>query len=144
MGRLVWSVLRRHPEIIDLVKWAGGPEGTTRQMTEQAIAQLLDIDRVLVARAAFNAAQEGAADQFQDVIGKSMLLVHTTDAPALDTATAGYIFEWTGISDGIGTNIATKEYRIEERSATAVESKIAFSNKIVAPDLGAYFGNVIG
>ena len=143
IGRLVWSVLRRHPEVIDLVKWSGGAEGTTRQMTEQAIAQLLDIDKVLVARAAYNTAQEGATDTFVDVIGKGALLVHTTPAPALETATAGYIFEWTGISDGIGTSIATREYRIEERRAIAIESDIAFVNKIVAADLGVYLASVI-
>jgi hypothetical protein len=143
IGRLVWSVLRRHQEVIDLVKWGGGPEGVTRRMTEQAIAQLLDIDTVLVARAAYNSAKEGLADSFVDVIGKAALLLHTTPTPALETATAGYIFEWTGISDGIGTTIGSKEYRIEERSATAIESKIAFANKIVAPDLGVYLGSVI-
>lgn len=143
LGRITWSVLRRHPEVIDLVKWGGGPEGVTRRMTEDAIAQLLDIERVLVARAAYNSAQEGATDAFTDIIGKSALLVHTTPTPAIETATAGYIFEWTGISDGIGTSIATREYRIEERRATAIESDVAFVNKIVAPDLGVFLHNVI-
>jgi hypothetical protein len=144
VGRKVWSVLRRHPEIIDLIKFDGqGGGGTRQQLTEQAVAGILDVDRLLVARAAYNSAQEGAADNYQDIIGNSMLLVYTTDAPALETATAGYIFEWTGISDGIGTNIATKEYRIEERSATAIESKIAFVNKIVAPDLGSFATSVL-
>lgn len=144
VGRLVWSVLRRHPDVIDLIKYNGAVgQGTNSMLTEQAMAQILDIDRVLVARSAYNSAVEGAADNFVDVIGKSALLVHTTPTPAIETATAGYIFQWTGISDGIGATIGTRQYRVEERRALAIESEVAFANKIVAPDLGVFMGTVI-
>jgi hypothetical protein len=143
LGRQAWAVLRRHPEVIDLVKWSGRAEGTTVQMTQQAIADLIGIERVLVASAAKNTAEEGAAASISPILGKGALLVHTTPTPAIETATAGYIFQWTGISEGLGAGIATREYRIEERRATAIESDIAFANKIVAPDLGVYFGAVI-
>jgi hypothetical protein len=111
LGRKVWNVLRRHPDVIDLVKWGGREEGTSKQMTESAIADLVGVERILVAKAAKNGAAEGVAANIGDIVGNSALLVHTTPAPAIETPTAGYIFQWTGISEGIGANIATREYR---------------------------------
>lgn len=143
IGRKVWAVLKRHPDVIDMVKWAGNALGTTEQMTQQAIASLLGIDQVLVARSFVNTAEEGATDAITDTVSDVALLCYTTSTPAIETATAGYIFQWSGISDGLGANIATRQYRIEERRSTAVESDIAFANKIVASDLGVFFTNVL-
>jgi hypothetical protein len=56
---------------------------------------------------------------------------------------AGYSFQWRGVSEGLGLTVGTKQYRVEQNAATFVESQIAFDNKVVASDLGAYFGTAV-
>lgn len=138
LGYDVYQVLRNHPDVIDRVKYTGRDVPDT-----QYLAQLFGLDEVLVAKAVKNTAAEGQTGSFSFAFGKSALLVHSAPAPGLLTPSAGYSFQWRGVSEGLGLTVGTKQYRLEQNAATYIESQIAFANKVVAPDLGAYFASVV-
>ena len=138
LGYDVYQILRNHPDVIDRVKYTGRDVPDT-----QYLAQLFGLDQVLVAKAVKNTAAEGQTGSFSFAFGKSALLVYAPENPGLLTPSAGYSFQWRGVSEGLGLTVGTKQYRVEQNAATYIESQIAFANKVVAADLGAYAGTVV-
>ena len=138
LGYETYKTLRNHPDIIDRVKYTGNQVPDTAYL-----AQLFAVDEVLVAKAVKNTANEGQTGVFGFSFGKSALLVFTAPAPSVLTPSAGYCFQWRGVSEGLGLTVGTKQYRLEQNAATYVESQVAFANKIVAPDLGVYFASAV-
>lgn len=138
LGYDAYKTLRNHPDIIDRVKYTGRDVPDTTYL-----AQLFGLDEVLVAKAVKNTAAEGQNGVFDFSFGKSALLVHAAPAPSILTPSAGYSFHWRGVSEGLGLTVGTKQYRVEENAATYVESQVAFDNKLVAADLGAYFDDCV-
>jgi hypothetical protein len=59
------------------------------------------------------------------------------------TPSAGYSFQWRGVSEGLGLTVGTKQYRLEQNAATYIESQVAFDNKLVASDLGYFFATCV-
>jgi hypothetical protein len=138
LGYEAYSVLRNHPDIIDRVKYTGRDVPDT-----QYLAQLFGLDEVLVAKSVKNTAKEGQTGVYDFTFGKSALLVHSAPNPGLLMPSAGYSFQWRGVSEGLGLTVGTKQYRLEQNAATYVESQVAFANKLVAADLGAYFASAV-
>lgn len=138
LGYDAYKVLRNHPDVIDRVKYTG------RDVPDTAyLAQLFGLDEVLVAKAVKNTAAEGQSGVFDFSFGKSALLVYAAPEPSILTPSGGYSFHWRGVSEGLGLTVGTKQYRVEENAATYVESQVAFDNKLVAADLGAYFDDCV-
>ena len=139
LGYKVFQVLKNHPLLIDRYKYTQA--GAI--VTEELLAQLFGVERVLVAKAVVNGGTEGNATQnFTFVTGNSALLCYSAPNPGLLTPSAGYTFMWTGVSGGLGTTVGVSRFRMEELKADRVEGEIAFDNKVVAQDLG-YFWNTI-
>lgn len=139
LGLPVWNALKNHPQIIDRYKYTSGGA----KVSTEVIAELFDLERIVVGRSFRNTANRGAVKANAPVIGKQALLVYAPDAPGIEVPSAGYTFAWTGVSDGLGENIGTKQFRMEHLAADRVESQIALDNKIVAPALGVYAGSVV-
>lgn len=138
MGRQVFAALKNHPEIIDRIKYV-----SDEVPTEQLIARLFGVDRLFVARSLINTAKEGQAETLAYNYGKSILLTHSAPNPGLLTASAGYTFSWDGVSDGAGLSIGTTSMRLDTLRATRIESQSAWSNKVIAADLGLFINNII-
>jgi len=138
LGYDAYTVIRNHPDIIDRVKYTGRDVPDT-----QYLAQLFGLDEVLVAKSVKNTAKEGQTGVFGFTFGKSALLVHSAPNPGLLMPSAGYSFQWRGVSEGLGLTVGTKQYRLEQNAATYIESQVAFANKLVAADLGAYFASAV-
>lgn len=138
LGYDVYKTLRNHPDVIDRVKYTGNSVPDTAY-----IAELFGLEEVLVAKAVKNTAKEGQTGSYSFAFGKSALLVYSAPNPGLLLPSAGYTFQWKGVSEGLGLTVGTKQYRLEQNAATYVESQIAFANKVVAPDLGVFAGTVV-
>jgi hypothetical protein len=139
IGKPIWTALKNHPDIIDRYKYTSGGA----KVSLEAIADLLDLERIVVGRAIRNTAKRGQPATNELVIGKKALLVHTPDAPGIEVPAAGYTFAWTGVSDGLGENIGTKQFRMEHLGADRVESQIALDNKLVGASLGVFADAVV-
>lgn len=137
LGYDVFRALKNHPDLVDRIKYT-----SSQTITEDMLARMFDIDRVLVSKSIKATNKEGATGAYSFTTGKTALLAHVAPNPGILTPSAGYTFSWTGVSQGMGLTIGTSSFRLESLRATRVEAELAFDNKVVASDLG-YFWNTI-
>lgn len=143
LGRQTFDAMLNHPDIIDRVKYgqiAGGPA-----MANVAIlAQLFEVDRVLVGDAIENTAKEGVTDSHSFIFGKGALLCYSPPNAGLNTPAAGYMFVWRGMqgTGATGTRILQRREPIGERG-DLFEIEDYFDMKAVAADLGQYFASAV-
>ena len=137
LGYDVFRQLKNHPDLVDRIKYT-----SSQTITEDMLARMFDIDRVLVSKSIKETNKEGATGAYSFTTGKTALLAHVAPNPGILTPSAGYTFSWTGVSQGMGLTIGTSSFRLESLRATRVEAELAFDNKVVASDLG-YFWNTI-
>jgi hypothetical protein len=147
LGFAVYQKLIRHPDVIDLIKYGAGP-GNPAVANEAALAKIFGVDRVFVSKAVKNtAAKTPGSTTFTGamIAGKSALLCYVNPSPGIMEPSSGYTFMWKGISRGIGTTVSS--YRIPMPwlglSTVRIESEIAYANKLVGADLGAFFLNAV-
>lgn len=137
LGYDVFRQLKNHPDLVDRIKYT-----SSQTITEDMLARMFDIERVLVSKSVKATNAEGASAAYSFTTGKTALLAHVAPNPGILTPSAGYTFSWTGVSQGMGLTIGTSSFRLESLRATRVEAELAFDNKVVASDLG-YFWNTI-
>ena len=137
LGYDVFRKLKNHPDLVDRIKYT-----SSQTITEDMLARMFDIERVLVSKSVKATNAEGATAAYGFTTGKTALLCHVAPSPGILTPSAGYTFSWTGVSQGMGLTIGTSSFRLESLRATRVEAELAFDNKVVASDLG-YFWNTI-
>jgi hypothetical protein len=138
LGYQVMRKLRNHPDIVDRYKYT-----SAQAITEDMIARLFGVDRILVAKAVKATNNEGQTGAYSFAYGKAALLCHVAPNPGLMTPSAGYTFAWTGVSGGIGTTIGVSKFRMEQLKSDRVEAEFAFDNKVVGSDLGYFFGTAV-
>ena len=138
MGPDVYVALLNNATIIDRIKYS-----QSGFLTEDIVRQALGVDRLVVTWTTENTAPKGAADSIGFMNSKSALLVYAPAAAGLQTLSGGYIFAWTGLlgAGAFGTRI--KSWRMEEIASDRVEGEMAFDMKVVAPDVGIFFSNIV-
>ena len=154
LGPKVFETLCMHPDILERIKYGGTP-GSPAVISENALAQVLGIDRVIVPMAVMNTGAEGvsAATAETDtsfMYGLDALLCYSNPSPSLLTPSAGYTFGWTGYLMGGGGYqnaggagwFAVRDFRIEWRRALRIEAEMAMDMKLIASDLGIFMQNV--
>lgn len=138
LGYRVYRKLMRHPDFRDQIKYTS-PDNVNAAL----LAKILDIPRVVIAKSVKRTSLEGETNAFDFIHGKHALLLHVAPKPGILTPSAGYSFGWRGISQGMGTNIAMKRFRIERLEVDRVEGSIAFANKVVSTSLGYFFSGAV-
>ena len=141
LGYQVFRKLKNHPDVIDRIKYTTGVTGRT--VTPELLAAMFDVDRVLVAKAVKATNNEGETAAYSFTHGKHALLCHVAPSPGLLTPSAGYMFSWQGVSDGLGANIGVRRIDIPTRRAERIEGEIAFDCKVVGSDLGYFFASCV-
>lgn len=141
LGYQTYRKVRNHPVIIDRIKYTTGVTGKT--VTPQLLAQMWDVERVLVARAVKATNKEGETAAMSFTFGKHALLAYVNPNPGLLTPSAGYTFSWRGVSAGLGSDIGITMFPIRRLKADRVEGEVAFANKIVGSDLGYFFSGAV-
>jgi hypothetical protein len=138
VGHQVMNALMNHPDIVDRYKYTGGPV-----ITEAILAQLFGVDEVLVARGVYNASQEGQTDSMQFIHGKNALLVYAPAQAGIQVASAGYTFMWRNLQGSIGQPAVVRKFRMEPIRSDRIEGEAAWDHKVIASDLGVFFGSVV-
>ena len=138
MGEEVWNVLQDHPDFLERIKFT-----QTAIVTTGLLAAVLGIDEVMVAGGVQNVSIEGAAEDMQFIFGKSVLIVYAAPRAGLLTPTAGYTFAWVGLfgAGALGTRIL--RFRMQHLKSDRVEGEMAYDQKVVAPEMGAFLTGVI-
>ena len=138
LGYDVFRQLKNHPDLVDRIKYT-----SSQTITEDMLARMFDIERVLVSKSIKATNKEGATGAYSFTTGKTALLAHVAPNPGVLTPSAGYTFSWTGVSQGMGLTIGTSSFRLESLRATRVEAELAFDNKVVASDLGYFWNSIV-
>lgn len=141
LGYQVYRKLKNHPDIVDRIKYTTGVTGRT--VTPELLAAMFDVERVLVARAVKATNVEGETAAYSFTHGKHALLCHTASSPGLLTPSAGYMFSWRGVSDGLGADIGITRMDMPTLRAERIEAQIAFDCKVVGSDLGYFFNGAV-
>jgi len=138
LGYDVFKSLKNHPDLVDRIKYT-----SSQTITTDMLAAMFDIPRVLVSKAVKATNAEGAAEAYSFTTGKKALLCHVAPTPGLLTPSAGYTFQWTGVSGGLGATIGTSQFRMESIKSDRVEAEMAFDNKVISTDLGFFWNTVV-
>lgn len=140
LGAEVYDQLCEHPDIVDKIKYS--QKGV---VTPDLLAGILDIPKILVAKAVVNTAARGATDAVGFIHGKGALLVYAAPRPAIKMPSAGYSFAWTGLlgAGAFGNRISRIEMPWLGEGTERIEGEMAFDMKVVAADLGVYFATAV-
>lgn len=141
LGYPVYRRMKNNPAIIDRIKYTTSVTGRT--ITPELLASVFDVERVLVAGGIKNTGNEGETAAYSFIHGKHALLAYVAPEPSELTPSAGYTFEWRGVSDGLGETLGVVEIDMPTLRATRVEGQIAYDNKVVAADAGYFFANAV-
>ena len=138
----VWLKLIDHPDLVDRVKY-GQTAGRPATVSREALAAILELDRILVMGSIENTAAEGQTASHSFIGAKSSLLCNVAPSPGLLTPSAAYTFSWTGYLGAGNEGNRIKRYRWEIIASDIVEIEMAFDTKLVAPELGYFFTSAI-
>jgi len=145
LGWPVYQALRKHPLVIDRIKYT--MQADAKNITPELLAGAFDVDRVVVAKATYNTAAEGATGSYSFAVGKNALLCHSAPEPGLMVPSAGYIFGWAGLegnnADGISAWSEPVPNRGKPGSTIRCEAEMAMDMKLVGSDLGYYFTSIV-
>jgi len=140
IGYPVFWALKNHPTVLDRIKYT--QKGI---VTTDLLAQLFEVDKVVVAKAVVNTAAKGADESNTFILGKNALLAYAAPNPGIQQPSAGYIFSWTGL-EGAGA-YGQRMLRIpmpwRGAGTERVEGEMAFDAKMVAADMGFFFNGVV-
>ena len=99
VGAEVWRTLRQRPEIVAAAYPLGGNVAKGGLVggwaTTNAVAELLELDEIIVGRARYNSAAAGQTGTLARVWGKHALLFYQEESPSVDTPTSFFTFETT-------------------------------------------------
>lgn len=144
LGYTTYEQLRNHPDVIERVKYVQqiGANQTVK-VTASALADLFEVDRVLISKAIQNTAAEGQADSHSFIAGKHALLCYAAPEPALEMPSAGYTFSWDRYIESSDPNgIGFDQFEMRHLKSQRVEGEMAIDQKLVSSVLG-YFWNTI-
>ena len=138
LGINVFNALKEHPAILERVKF-GGTTANPANVTENVLAQLFGIDKIVIDETVQNVAGVGQNADMQ-FIGDpdAFLLAYATDTPSIEEPSAGYIFTWDMLENGIILPVLNYQGEAGTHSEF-VEGLMAYDMKKTADDL-AFFG----
>ena len=139
LGRKTYDALLDNAALIDRIKY-GQTAGAAASVNLNLLAQLFEVDRVLVSQAIVNSANEGAANSHAFIAGKHALLAHVAPSPGLMTPSAGYTFAWTGMGGMFQT---VRTFRMEHLKAERIELETTLDQHQVAADLGLFVNGAV-
>lgn len=140
LGTVVMDALIDHPDIIDRVKYGQTP-GAPAEVNASTIAQLFELEEVLVSKAIHNTAAKGQTESSAFISGSNALLAYVAPSPGLMVPSAGYSFSWNGLLGASAMGGRVKRFRMDSLGADRIEIEQAVDQKVVGADLGFFFEN---
>jgi hypothetical protein len=123
----VYAKVRLHPKVTDRTQYM--QLGTAGPNT---LAQLFDVERVLVARTLKNVAAPGQTASLQYVWAKDAFLCYVPARPALKRVAFSYSFIWT-MAPGSVSGHVVEVWRENRRKADMIRVQRYYDQKVIAP-----------
>ncbi|ARU32833.1 hypothetical protein CAP31_03850 [Sulfuriferula sp. AH1] len=136
LGQQVWTILRQHPKIVNAVFKTPQNSGS---VPKEALAELLEVDEVIVGAGFINTARKGQAPNYQRVWGKHCSLIYSSLMAAQAAQPCfGFTAQW-------GTRIAgaVPDSKIGLRGSVRIRVGESVKEVISAPDAGYFFQNAV-
>lgn len=127
-----WLVFRRLPEILDAVKAIAGTNLSGGLATPSAVANLFEVDRILIGRSRYITTKEGQTATFARLWGKHMAALHIKPGGnGVRSITFGKTFTET-------MRVTTRSFDEKKGLKGSHYIKVGFNSdeKVVASDLG--------
>ena len=122
----VYAKVRLHPKIVDRMKYSQVGGATTGQL-----AELFDVERILVPRAVKNTAHPGHAASIAYVWGKNAFLCYTPPRPALKQTAFAYTFRWAA-APGSVNGLVVERWSENRRKADMIRVQKYYDAKVIA------------
>lgn len=137
----VLQQLLNHPLILDRIKYV---QQAMPSSAMSVLPSVLDVPRILVAKAVVNSANDTATADLGFVFsGQSALFVYSPPAPGIEVPASGYTFAWAGMFGADSYGLRVKKYRDERLAADIVEAESAWQQRLVSQDLGVFLSNIV-
>lgn len=131
LGKQVFDMLCEHPTIIARVQYS-----QLGVITEELLARVFQVEKVLVGEAGYNSAVEGQTDAMSYVWGKNAWVMYVAPSVRLKGITFGYTFQYA--------TRQVKRWRDEDRQGAYVRvGNDNYQQKIVAVGAGYLIKNAI-
>lgn len=142
LGVEAFDALKVHGDIIERIKYSGS-SANPAIVNEKVLAELFGVDEVVVLGSTYNAADIGQDEDMEFICdSKSALLCYTTNAPAIDEPSAGYIFTWDML--GNGQPVAFDQYEGEKGTHSEfIEGIMSSDMKKTCDDLAIFFKDCV-
>lgn len=142
MGANVMKALRKHPAILDRIKY-GGTSANPAQVNKNALSQLFEVDHLTVMQSIHNNAKQGQEADMQFIADpNAILLAYAPESPSIKEPSAGYIFQWDMLGDG--QIMPMFQYKGESGTHSEfVEGLMAYDMKKTADDLAVFCTGVV-
>ena len=143
----VWNILKNHTKMIDRIKYT--QRGNITRRTTDIVADLMELDEVLIASAVYNSAAENATDVVTNIMSNGVLLGFVEPNPAPETATACCTFIWDDLFGAVqgepqGMGMRMLDFPIIHRKLQRIEGEMPYDLKVIGSDLGLFMTSVIG
>lgn len=133
----VFTKVRMHPDVVDRAKFV-----TLGVIGTDILAQIFDVERVLVPRALKNTAAPGQSAAMAFVWGKDALLCFVPTRAALKQVALAYSFQWNQ-APGTLTGHSVEIWREERRKADVVRVQRYYDQKIIAAGAAYLWENAV-
>jgi len=148
LSAYVYLKLLTNAQIIDRLKYGQTAPGPVTVSTSDLEA-LFKVKRVLVASGIQTSSAESEVvdsdttpDTFSFLAGKHALLCYAADSPTIFAPSAGYTFNWTGLTGATAAGMRIKKYRWEIDASDHVEIESAYSFGLVSTAMGYFFNGI--
>jgi hypothetical protein len=106
----------------------------------QILANVLDVQSLLVSKATYNTANEGQTYTGGAIIDDDCLVCNVASTPGIMTASAGYTFNWAG---GGGMGAIAPMYYENQTKSDVIQISEQWDQKVVASDVGYIFLDIV-
>lgn len=142
MGVEVWDKLKQHPQILDRVS-GGATNASPAMVTPRLVAELFEVDRLLIGRKKYNNANYAATESYAYVWGKDVVLAYVSPTPSLDDPSAWKTFRWRQMTTAVGYQVKT--YRDEGRGGGGewIDVETSYDDEAICTDNAYLIDTVI-
>lgn len=131
-GWSTWLQFQNHPDVIDRIKYVGT---TSLEAVKKAVADLLEVQTVLIGTAIKNTANQGQSDSLSAVWGKHFWLLVVAQRPSIMTLSFGYTLK------DVDREVDT--YRDNARKGDVVRVRDSFDQVLIDANLAYLIKNAV-
>ena len=121
----------------------GQTPGGPAMISDADLARVFGVSRVLVSKAVYNSAKEGATASMSFISSGKALLCYAEPNPTLDSASAGMTFVWTGAPNMNSFGVQINRQRDSLKYRDVMDGFMNFDQKKTSADLGYFFTGIV-